>query len=459
MTALEEVRFGSSYDEQHLLTTVFSPSGRPYLEQILRDVNPDDFEDPTAGWIWAAARYLRERNESPTKRSILALRDSIAPPKVSGETEAEKFAKLSTGHTSSLPWCAPHRAILAERLGEVVGQPIYPTSLPQSVRVVVESGKLRRLFAAVERSRALVAAAGDYSTALESVHRLVADLEGSTAPPEVMGFDELMDEFEEDQRSSPESRLVIPSPWPPINDLLSGGWSTGRLYLVAGRPGAGKTNLGIGAAVKAARTGHPTLIVSQEMSRIEVAGRIVAGGAYVEYHQITGRCMDYDDQQAVKDFRADTQGLPLWVIDRPGLTIEFIAALCRTMKRTHGLQLVTIDYLQLLAATDSRVIREQQVSHISRQSKLLARELEIPVLMLTQLNRGNVKDGRRPELWDLRESGTLEQDCDAAILLHHEKTREGGPNGIVYAILAKSRFGRTETVELRWHGHQARVGD
>lgn len=444
--------FGTPTEEHHLACLLYSPSGRPYLEQALAEVRPDDFTDPTFGWMWAAARIMHERGEPISRRSMMALRDAAAPAKRVGEPRAQVVS------LPGLPFNAPGSGALAARIGQVASEPVYLSRIHLSVRSVRESGRLRRLAETLERAYSTVAGASDYSSALESVHRMIGTVEGSEASPEVVHFSDLMDEFQEQQARGFELGEVIPTPWPPVNDLLSGGLHVGHSVVLAGRPGAGKSNAGLNFAMYAAGMGYPSLVFSQEMSGLEVAGRIAASGAQVEYNQITRRDMDPESHIAVNEFIQRNRQCPLWVIDKPGISIEYVAATTRTMKRLHGVKLAVVDYLQLVEPTDRRVIREQQVSHISRAGKLLARETGCSILMLAQLNRGNEKDNRPPTVADLRESGSLEQDCDVAILLHHEKNGDGSPNGMVKAIIGKNRFGRTDTVELRWHGHQARIG-
>lgn len=444
--------FGAPTEEYHLACLLFSPSGRPYLEQTLAEINPDDFTDPTFGWMWAAARIMHSRGEPINRRSLMALRDTAAPAKQVGEPRAQVVA------ISGLPFNAPGSAMLAARIGQVASEPVYLSRLHVSVRSVRESARMRRLAQTLELAYSTVVGASDYSAALESVHRMIGTVEGSEAPPEAMHFSELMDEFQEQQARGFELGEVIPTPWQQVNDLLSGGLHVGHSIVLAGRPGAGKSNAGLNLAMHAAGVGYPSLVFSQEMSGLEVAGRIAASGAQVEYNQITRRNMDPESWFAVKEFVQRNRQSPLWVIDKPGISIEYVAATTRTMKRKYGVKLAAVDYLQLVEPTDRRVIREQQVSHISRAGKLLARETGCAILMLAQLNRGNEKDNRPPTVADLRESGSLEQDCDVAILLHHEKNPDGTPSGMVNAIIGKNRFGRTDTVELRWHGHQARIG-
>jgi replicative DNA helicase len=144
--------------------------------------------------------------------------------------------------------------------------------------------------------------------------------------------------------------------------------------------------------------------------------------------------------------------MPLWVDDRERVTVEQIAARCRMIP---NLQVAVVDYLQLVTASDTRVSREQQVAHISRSLKIMARELDIAVVVAAQLNRGPVKDGkpRDPTIADLRESGAVEQDSDQVLLLHRPEDDEA----VVRMICGKNRTGRTGVADLLFEGRFARL--
>lgn len=443
--------FGSPVEEHHLACLLLSPSGRPYLEQTLAEISPDDFTDPTYGWMWAASRIINARGEPISKRSLMALRDTAAPAKLVGEPRA----KIVT--ITGLPFNAPGSSILAARIGQIAAQPVYLSRLSTSIRNVREAARLRRLALMLEQAYSAVTSASDYSTALESVHGMLSDMEGTEIPAEVMPFSTLADRFWEWQASQDSAAGIVPTPWRVVNELLSGGLHSGHSVVLAGRPGAGKTNAGLELVRFAAEQGFPSLVISQEMSGVELTGRLVSSGARVPYGQVTKRVLDSDSHAAARGYVEARRDMPLWVVDRPGLTIEYITAVARTMRRKQGLALLVIDYLQLLEATDKRLIREQQVSHISRMSKLLARDVGCAVVLLAQLNRDPSRGGRKPEISDLRESGSLEQDPDAVLMLHHEATKDGSANGFVHLILGKNRYGKITEVELKWNGDMASI--
>lgn len=245
---------------------------------------------------------------------------------------------------------------------------------------------------------------------------------------------------------------VIPTPWPQANDWLNGGLAKGRLVTIGGRPSVGKSLGGLNIAAHAAENGRPTIFFSLEMSKQEVTTRILACGGSADMGELVRRQIRSSNLDRIKAYVDQYTDMPLWVDDRERVTVEQIAAKCRSIP---GLQLAVVDYLQLVRPSDTRVSREQQVSHISRSLKIMARELDIAVVVAAQLNRGPVKDGRprEPTIADLRESGAVEQDSDQVLLLHRDEQDEE----IVKLICGKNRVGRTGDTELIFEGKYARL--
>lgn len=431
---ITEDLFQSPADEFHLACLLLSPTGQVHLEGTLDALDPDDFYDPAIGQLWSAARIIHGRGDRVTKRALL--------------TEAP---------TARNPGFPPIKSpVTKARLEQISGEPVYPHKLSASIHAVQEAAKMRRFAQTVERISAHLATASDYSQALSVAWELLARLDETELPTDAVNFATLADEFY--KHTTETTQQTVPTPWDELNEVFNGGLHPGRSFIVAGRPGAGKSLAGLNIAAHAAENGHTTLVISEEMSNQELTGRLMAAGAHVEYSQVARNTMDEWTTTLIKEYSEKHRHMPLWVIDRTNLTIEHVAAVARTMKRTRGLELIVVDYLQLLDATDKTKIREQQIAHISRSIKLLSRELGCVVITLAQLNRDNVRTSRRPTLADLRESGTLEQDADAVILLHHEETERGEPAGDVTLIIGKNRFGPKADIKLRWRGHQARIG-
>lgn len=232
-------------------------------------------------------------------------------------------------------------------------------------------------------------------------------------------------------------------------DELTGGLRPGQLVVVGARPGLGKTALACNVAVRAAVDGGTALLVSLEMSRLELVERLFAYLSRTDSEDLRrGSFSDWNGIWAAKK-KLDESGL--YVEDQ---TFRY-AALCALARRWRAKTaqrrgLLVVDYLQLAEAESKGQSRERVVADISRGLKQLAKELGVPVLAVSQLNRESEKEKRPPRLSDLRESGQVEQDSDVIVFPHHPEP--GRPEGLVEMILAKNRHGPTGIVEAHWSG-------
>ncbi|WP_124712980.1 replicative DNA helicase [Mycolicibacterium nivoides] len=244
----------------------------------------------------------------------------------------------------------------------------------------------------------------------------------------------------------------IKTPWEALNARLNGGLQRGRLYTIAARPGVGKSVAALQLASNAAFWGFPSAFFTLEMSTDEVTSRLMAAGSSVDFSKIMRKDLDLTDREKIDNFIKLNDAIPLQVVDRATITTEQIVAHCRAIG---NLGVVVVDYLQLVKPSDSKVSREQQVSHMSRSLKIAARELNVAMVQCAQLNRGPVKDGkpRAPTIADLRESGAIEQDSDVVLLLHND---EDDP-GIIQMIIGKNRNGRMGDLALNFEGHYQRI--
>lgn len=256
-----------------------------------------------------------------------------------------------------------------------------------------------------------------------------------------------------DRYADPNIDTPLPTGWTDIDDLLNGGLRPGTLTVIAARPGAGKSIMGVNLAVHAAKQGHCALFASLEMTEAELADRIIAQLGTVELDALTGR--QFNDHQWGRVERAYHQlhALPLQITDDSVLTITAIASLARDCRRD-GLAVVVVDYLQLIAPADTRAPRQEQVAGISRGLKLMAKQLAVPVVALAQLNRGSEQRAdKRPTMSDLRESGAIEQDADGVWLLHHDPEVPSE----LEAHVVKNRSGRKGMARLAWLPQFARA--
>lgn len=246
-------------------------------------------------------------------------------------------------------------------------------------------------------------------------------------------------------------------------DALTHGLHPGQLIVIGARPGAGKSTLAMDFLRSCAiKQGKPAVIFSLEMSKDEIMHRLISAQANVKLNDLRGHTLSDNDWTRIAKMMADTAESPLYIDDSPNLTMMEIRAKARRMKQKHGLSLIVVDYLQLMSGGKSYQSREQEVADYSRSLKLLAKEIGVPVVALSQLNRkSEERHDKRPQLSDLRESGSVEQDADVVILVHRPDL--GSPDdpraGEVDLIIAKHRNGRTATVTVCAQLHMARHAD
>ncbi len=241
-------------------------------------------------------------------------------------------------------------------------------------------------------------------------------------------------------------------------DQMTGGLQNSELVILAARPSMGKTALAMNIAEHVVlRGGVPVLFVSLEMAALELADRLLCSVAEVNGHRLRNGSITQDERRKLVQTAAEISQAPLYIDDSPSRTMTEIAANARRLKRRENLGLIVIDYLQLIDPDDPRDPRQEQVAKIARRLKGLARELEVPVLCLAQLNRQveSTKDNK-PQLSHLRESGAIEQDADVVMFVHRdeyymssEEEREE-VRGEADLLIRKQRNGPTGEIKLAW---------
>lgn len=232
-----------------------------------------------------------------------------------------------------------------------------------------------------------------------------------------------------------------------INELTL-GWQAGDLIVIGARPSIGKTTLAVNSAVAAARAGKRVAIFSLEMRRQQLEYRILAQLSQVPLSRILGGHLGDPDYARISTAMCEMSELGIEIDDRGGQTAWEVRSACRRLKAEQGLDMVVLDYVQLMTGTLERrgASRNDEITDISRRLKVLADEVGVPILLLSQLSRENEKRADpRPKLSDLRESGALEQDADLVCFLHRKNHREGG---VTNFIIEKQRNGATGTVNL-----------
>ncbi|MFE3257551.1 replicative DNA helicase [Nocardia sp. NPDC059091] len=371
-------------------------------------------------------------------------------------------------------------AATLDRRGELkrIGGAPYLVTLTQTVptaanagyyaEIVAEKAILRRLVEAGTRIVQYGYAGADGQDVAEVVDRAQAELYDVTERRSSEDFAPLTDILQPtmDELDSIASRggisLGVPTGFTELDEITN-GLHPGQMIIVAARPGVGKSTLGMDFMRSCSiKHGLASVIFSLEMSRTEIVMRLLSAEAKIKLGDMRSGRMSDDDWTKLARRMSEISEAPLFVDDSPNLTMMEIRAKARRLKQRHDLRLVVVDYLQLMTSGKKVESRQQEVSEFSRSLKLLAKELEVPVIAISQLNRGpEQRTDKRPMVSDLRESGSLEQDADMVILLHRPDAfeRDDPRGGEADLILGKHRNGPTATITVAHQLHLSRFVD
>lgn len=331
-------------------------------------------------------------------------------------------------------------------------------NIQHHVAIVARLSGLRRLDVALRRSLNIVGAVDDDD--LTSVQgRVEAELRAATDGGQVAGVTHAAADLDVMlERLETRPRRVM-SPWPELNKLI-GGVEPGRMYVIGARPGHGKSIMGLQWAWHhAATTSQTVLFASLEMRHQEVQHRLLASVGQVDYARLQDHQLTNTDWKQISRAVPVLSELPIVVSDATSVSVERIRRQAGQLARSSdGLSMIVVDYLQLLQTPPgSRRPRHEVVGEFSRQLKLMAQELNVPLLALSQLNRGvESRTDRKPNLGDLRESGAVEQDADVVVLLHRGEKDEAH---LVDVYVAKNRQGETGKVQMTFQGWWMRLLD
>ena len=332
--------------------------------------------------------------------------------------------------------------------------------------IVAERALLRRLVEAGTRIVQMgYAGEGEVldivNTAQAEIYSVTGNTETEDYVPLTEAVTTAIDEIEA-AKGNDGSMTGVPTGFAELDELTN-GFHGGQLIIVAARPALGKSTLALDFARAASiKNDMPSIFFSLEMGRSEIAMRLLSAEASVPLQSMRKGTVDSRDWTTIASTRGRINDAPLYIDDSPNMTLVEIRAKCRRLKQRVGLKMVIIDYLQLMTSGKRVESRQQEVSEFSRALKLLAKELQVPVIALSQLNRGpEQRADKMPAISDLRESGSLEQDADMVILLHRESAYEkDNPRaGEADLIVAKHRNGPTRTVTVAFHGHYSRFAD
>ena len=338
---------------------------------------------------------------------------------------------------------------------------VTPTSanVMEYVRIVQEKSLMRQVAFAAGRITAMVqqgtGSAGDMLEAAEQ--RIYAIRRGRSAQgmvPVSMVLGDVMSQLAELSARGGKSVPGLSTGLSAVDAKIN-GMNKSDLLLLAARPGMGKTSMALNVALSAAReSGKTVAIFSLEMSKEQLVTRLIASEGLVENQRLITGNLRESDWQRIAEAASALSCMDIRIDDNPLLTVADMNAKCR---RLENLGLVVIDYLQLMTSAGGKGYsgenRQQAVSDISRMLKIMAKELQVPVLCLSQLSRANEKrEDKRPMLSDLRESGAIEQDADIVLFLYRDDyyNADTEKRNVAECIVAKNRHGETGKVELRW---------
>ena len=338
---------------------------------------------------------------------------------------------------------------------------VTPTSanVMEYVKIVLDKSLMRQVAAAAGSITAMVQEGnGDAGDMLESAEQKVyAIRRGRSAQNMVtvsMVLQDVMNHLAELTASGGKTLPGLSTGLSAVDAKIN-GLNKSDLLLLAARPGMGKTSMALNVALSAAKeSGKTVVIFSLEMSREQLVTRLIASEGLVENTRLVTGNLRESDWQRIAEAASSLSRMDIRIDDNPLLTVADMNAKCR---RLENLGLVVIDYLQLMTSAGGKGYsgenRQQAVSDISRMLKIMAKELQVPVLCLSQLSRANEKrDDKRPMLSDLRESGAIEQDADIVLFLYRDDyyNSDSEKRNVAECIVAKNRHGETGKVELRW---------
>jgi replicative DNA helicase len=342
---------------------------------------------------------------------------------------------------------------------------IVPTAANASfyAKIVAEKATLRRLVEVGTRIAQMgYANEGEIEDLVNQAQADVYSVTRGATTEDYVGLSDSIEaaiqEIESAQKRGGEM-VGVPTGFAELDDLTH-GMHPGQLIILAARPAVGKSTFALDLARHAAiKANKPTIFFSLEMGRAEIAMRMLSAESQIPLQNMRKGTIGDSDWTRLAAVRGQINDAPLFIDDSPNMTLVEIRAKCRRLAQRVGLKMIVIDYIQLMTSGKKVESRQQEVSEFSRALKLLAKELQVPVIALSQLNRRaeDTKD-KKPEISHLRESGSLEQDADVVILLHREDLgqKDHPRAGEADIILAKQRSGPTGTVVLAFQGQYSR---
>ena len=414
-----------------------------------------------------------------SKDALINIMDIVKPRDFYSEMHKEIFTAIRELYSRNEP---VDTLTVSEELKkrnslEMVGGRAYIASLASGVPSTANAGQYAKIVAEKAVLRKLITASTDIieeayketmdaDMVLDYAERGIFEIAQAKQSKDVAALKDVLIKNIEiiDEASRQEGNIIgVPTGFRDL-DAKTSGLQRSDLVIVAARPAMGKTAFALNVAQQAAIKGRASvLIFSMEMSKEQLGQRLLSMESRVEMQKLkTGDLnrKDWDDINIALDILSEAN---IFIDDTPGISIMEIKNKCRRIKAEHGLDLIVLDYLQLMSYEGKTDSRQQEISALSRHLKLLAREMDCPVIVLSQLSRApEQRTDHRPQLSDLRESGAIEQDADIVLFLYrddyYEKENSEKP-GVCEVIIAKQRSGPAGTVELMWLEKYTRFAD
>ena len=382
--------------------------------------------------------------------------------------------------TASIDIVQINQMLVDQGLLDEIGGLDYLVHLAESVPTAANASRYARIVREKATLRELISAAGEtlrdahageleVAQVLESAEQRIFRIAEHREQQTASSLSELLDEVMKNIEDAEAGANGVPSGFSELDEMLN-GLQPGEMLILAARPSMGKTAFALNIAEQMAVAGHGVGVFSLEMGKQQLVQRMLCARGRIDSQRMRRSMLREDDYKRLMSACADLQDAPIYIDDTPGLSLLQLRSKARRMKDRHDISAVVIDYLQLMSAGGRVESRQIEVSEISRGVKAMARELEVPVLCLSQLNRAaEQREGHRPRMSDLRESGSIEQDADVVMMLHREEYYHRGDTewlaqnpdkqGVAEVIVAKQRNGPTGVVNLAWDAASTKFHD
>jgi replicative DNA helicase len=351
-------------------------------------------------------------------------------------------------------------------LHELVNVVPNAASAAYYARPVVEAAKLRRLIEAGTKAVQLgYASDGDADGLIDRAQQAMYDLTSTRATGDWSRLEELFPSALDDIEAAGKGGVAgcVPTGFLDLDRLLGGGLLPAQLAIFAGRPSIGKSTAAVDVARHVSiRHNMAAAVFSLEMSKAQMILRVLSAEARIPLNVLKSGELSDDDWTKLARRMGEIAEAPLFMDDTPSMNLMEIRAKARRLRQRHDVKLIVVDYLQLMTSPKRVESRQQEVAELSRGLKLLAKEVDCPVIAVSQLNRGpEQRQDKRPQLSDLRESGAIEQDADLVLFVHRDDyyDKESPRAGEADFILAKHRDGPTDTITVAAQLHLSRFVD